>query len=48
MWTVEYNNDTGPDDEGFWEWWAVTDGKRNFDQDDAAWLVYTLNTLETK
>ena len=19
-WTVEYNNDVGPNDEGFWEW----------------------------
>lgn len=27
MWTVEYNNDVGPDDDGFWEWWEVTDGK---------------------
>jgi len=20
---VEYDNDTGPNDEGFWEWWEV-------------------------
>lgn len=20
---IEYDNDTGPDDEGFWEWWEI-------------------------
>ena len=25
---VEYNNDTGPNDEGFWEWWSVLRGQR--------------------
>lgn len=23
---IEYENDTGPNDEGFWEWWAIYDG----------------------
>jgi hypothetical protein len=22
-WTVEYDNDTGPGDEGYWEWWDL-------------------------
>lgn len=22
---VEYQNDVGPDDDGFWEWWEVID-----------------------
>lgn len=22
-WTVKYDNDVGPDDGGFWEWWDV-------------------------
>lgn len=29
-WRIEYDNDTGPSDEGFWEWWTVTDGTRSF------------------
>ncbi len=24
--SVEYGNDTGPGDEGFWEWWDVVEG----------------------
>lgn len=23
MWKVKYDNDTGPDDDSFWEWWSV-------------------------
>jgi hypothetical protein len=26
--TIEYDNDTGPDDGGFWEWWSVFDNGR--------------------
>lgn len=22
-WHVQYDNDVGPDDDGFWEWWGV-------------------------
>jgi hypothetical protein len=25
-WPVEYGNDTGHNDESFWEWWNVTNG----------------------
>jgi len=45
-WKIEYDNDTGPGDEGFWEWWTVTDGTRSFKcnfEDDAKWLAETLN-----
>jgi hypothetical protein len=45
-WTVDYSNDTGPDDEGFWEWWEVTDGERTFKADTqphAKWLCELLN-----
>ena len=35
-WKITYDNDTGPDDEGFWEWWNVTDGKRSFKCDTEA------------
>ena len=45
-WKIEYDNDTGPGDEGFWEWWTVTDGARSFkcnSEDDAKWLSETLN-----
>ena len=24
-WRVDRNNDTGPDDKGYWEWWEVRD-----------------------
>ena len=46
-WTVEYDNDVGPNDEGFWECWNVTDGNRVFkadDEGDARWLCDMLNT----
>jgi hypothetical protein len=45
-WRVVYSNDVGPDDDGFWEWWEVTDGKRTFKSDseeDAEWLCAVLN-----
>ena len=45
-WQIIYNNDTGPDDDGFWEWWDVTDGNRSFrcdSEEDAKWLVENLS-----
>lgn len=45
-WTIEYDNDTGQDDGGFWEWWKVTNGDKSFksdDEDDAKWLAEVLN-----
>ena len=45
MWRVEYENDTGPDDDCFYEWWIVTDGERVFKCDaesDAHWLLHIL------
>lgn len=41
-WVIEYNNDTGPNDDGFWAWWEVTDGEVVFKTDkrkDAVWLL---------
>lgn len=29
-WTIEYDNDTGPGDGAFVEWWDVTDGQVSF------------------
>ena len=46
MWTIEYDNDTGPMDEGFWEWWTVTDGTKSFkcnSESEAKWLCDILN-----
>jgi hypothetical protein len=46
FWRVDYNNDTGPNNESFWEWWEVTDGARIFkcdDENDAQWLCDLLN-----
>lgn len=48
LWTVVYDNDTGPMDEGFWQWWTVTDGNRYFrsesGREDAEWLCDLLNS----
>jgi hypothetical protein len=46
--TIEYQNDTGYTDDGFWEWWEVSDGNRTFKCDaeaDAEWLCELLNEL---
>jgi hypothetical protein len=40
-WIIEYGNNTGFEDEGFWEWWTVTNGARSFkcdSEDDALFL----------
>ena len=40
-WVIEYDNDTGSSNEGFWEWWTVTNGEKSFKCDseqDAQWL----------
>jgi|RhiMethySRZTD1v2_1073278.scaffolds.fasta_scaffold5034919_2 hypothetical protein len=45
MWTIEYDNDTGPSNEGFWERWTASDRVRSFQcnsEDDAKWLAETL------
>jgi len=47
-WKIEYDNDTGPDDESFWEKWAVTDGVKIFEctkEEDAKWLCDLLITV---
>ena len=48
-WKVDYDNDVGPNDESFWEWWEVTDGTRTFKCDkseDADFLCDLLNEYE--
>jgi hypothetical protein len=45
-WTIEWQNDVGPNDGYYSEWWTVSDGKKSFDsrnQDDAIWLCNLLN-----
>lgn len=47
-WKVNYENDVGPYDEGFWEWWTVSNDEKSFkcdSKDDADWLCTTLNLL---
>lgn len=47
-WKIEYDNDTGPGDEGFWERWTVTDSDKSFkcdDEADAKWLCDLLNAV---
>ena len=49
LWRIEYDNDTGPRDEGFWEWWEVTNDEKCFkctNQKDAKWLRDLLNNIE--
>lgn len=48
-WKVEYDNDTGPNDEGFCEWWIVTNGDLSFkcsDDISANWLRDVLNAYQ--
>lgn len=50
-WRIEYDNDTGPNDEYLLEWWEVTNGKmwfRCYNDDAAQWLCATLNERESK
>ena len=47
-WEVDYENDTGHSDEGFWEWYSVhnKDYSLNFDcknEKSAEWLCNLLN-----
>jgi hypothetical protein len=44
-WTITYDNDVGPDDDGFWEWWNVTDGARSFKCDSKADAEFLLAAL---
>lgn len=47
-WEIKYDNDTGRDDDGFIEWWTITDGDKYFkcyDESHAKWLCETLNNL---
>lgn len=46
MWTIEYDNEVGPNDDRFREWCIVTDGTRQYRCDtesDARWLCELLN-----
>lgn len=45
-WTIEYDNDTGAGDEGFWEWWTVSKAETSFrcyNNLDAIFLCNLLN-----
>jgi hypothetical protein len=46
MWKIDYNNEVGANDEGFWEWWEITNGEKTFksdDEEDADFLCNLLN-----
>lgn len=48
MWTIEYDNDTGPNDEGFCEWWVVSNGRLSYEcrsLHEAEWLCSLLNSI---
>lgn len=43
---VEYENNTGPNDDCFWEWWSVTDGHKSFrcvTEEDAEQVTQVMN-----
>ena len=45
-WIIEYDNETGCGDDGFSEYWYVTDGEKSFrswKESEAVWLCETLN-----
>ena len=47
-WIIEYDNDVGPNDEGFWEWWTVTNGNQSIrchTKENADWLLSKLKDL---
>jgi hypothetical protein len=47
-WKIEYDNDTGSDDGGFWPRWTVTDGVKVFRCDSfesARWLFTVLQRI---
>lgn len=49
MWRIDYDNDTGPIDEGYHEWWNVTNDEMSFKcdkQEHANWLCKVLNDRE--
>lgn len=48
-WTIEHDNDTGPNDESYHEWWMISNGDKSFkctDEADAKWLCAALNVYE--
>jgi len=47
-WVIEYDNDAGANDEGFTEWWDVTNGDLRFkshSEGGAIWLSGILNSV---
>ena len=49
MWRIDYDNDTGPNDEGDHQWWTVTNNDMEFDctsRHEAEWLCKVLNDRE--
>jgi hypothetical protein len=47
-WKVDYDNDTGPNDDYLVEWWTVSNGAHSFragSESDAVWLAALLNNL---
>lgn len=48
-WKVEYGNHTCVNDDGFFEFWEVSDGETTFTSEkesDAVWLCNLLNSIE--
>ena len=52
-WHIKYNNDTGPRDDYFYEWWDVLDTDEEIGkcfkcdvEEDANWLCDILNQLK--
>lgn len=49
MWKIKWDNDTGPNDGYYVEWWNVTNGETTFQcesESDAQWLADLLHGIE--
>lgn len=50
IWKVEYDNDTGANDDSLFQWWTVSNGEKTFtvhSEDDAYFLSELLNRVHT-
>lgn len=50
VYEIEHDNDTGPDDDGFWEWWSVIEDGEEIakcsKEDDANRIVAALKAVD--
>lgn len=52
-WKITYDNDTGPNDEGYWEWWNVSNDELGLSykcntEKEAKYLLEAFKALDEK